>query len=78
MKKQVILLILLIAVSSFKFFDFNPYKKHVTKFGDVFWHKNTSDSEEVIYEGENSHDGSEEKAAFDTILDVTQNPQRQK
>ena len=47
------------------------------KFGDKFLRKNTSDLEEVIYEGEDGTPEQIHKAALDTILDVTKNPERQ-
>ena len=43
MKKYFILLLLLTSVLSFKILNEYPLKKVVSKFGEVFWHRNTSD-----------------------------------
>ena len=76
MNKFIVLCLILGCVVGFRFFDSSPFRRETTRFGYVRWVRNTPEMEEVIDEGESLNDGSDYKAAFDTILDVTQNPQR--
>ena len=81
MKGYILFLLLVTFSLSFKISDisFQPsFKKVVSKFGEVFLHHNTTEYEEVVFEGETTHDGQDYKGAYDTILDVTKNPERQK
>ena len=56
------------------------FARRVSRFGDITFHRNIGDSEETILTktGEINEDPEAYKAALDTILDVTQNPQRKK
>ena len=78
MHKFLICCLLISCALSFRFFDSSPFKKVTSKFGDIRWHRSTPDYEEIIDEGESLNNGSEYEAAFSTILDVSQNPERQK
>lgn len=55
------------------------FRKIVNKFGDQIWHKNHTDAEEVYMESSDVPITPEGyKASLDTILEITQNPTKQK
>ena len=55
------------------------FSRVASRFGEKIWHKNNTFGEETVLEDSEINVSPESyKAALDTILDITKNPQRQR